>query len=403
MATPTFDRLSEMEKGFVATVSVFAGGFTVGAATAVCTDGGLVGYPVGEVAAELARRGAAVRAGGSDTRPRYRLDDRIRAGGQAELVARGHQDGAWSRLLAWARALAEEGAAGLEGPEQPAWLQRLELENDNLRAALGWGVARADCEDALGLAGALGRYWEMRGQMAEGRKWLADALRQNPAASRSARAGALNSAGLLALRSRDLAGAQAAYEESLAVHWDLGDRLGSAGVLHSLGNLAFQQRDWDEAGRLFEESLVIGRELQDRRVIAASLTNIGAVAEVRGDRAAARRCYDESLEAWRAQGDTHNLLAVLGNLVTLTLAERDLVQARHFAEEALAAHRLLADQAGTASTLGTLARIADLQGDQPGAVAFRNEYRALAHNSPGPQGGGWLARFRRRLAGGDGP
>jgi predicted ATPase len=393
--------LSGQERAVLAVLSVFAGGFTADAATAVAAaaDPGIDPLDVPGVVAGLARRSLV-----SEPAPgRYRLAEAARRPADQALRSSPLHDAVRDAHLDWARSVAEQGAAALDGPGQHVWLDRLEAEHDNFRAALQWGTARRDREAALALAAALGRFWEVRGHAREGRRWLDLALRQNPGAPATVRANAANSAGLLAFRDRDYTAARAVYEESLALHWDLGDRLGATGVLHAMGNVAFQQRHWDEARRLFEESLSIGRELRDDRVVAASLTNLGAVAEVQGDHAQARALYDEALSLWRTVGDSFNAAAVLGNMADVAVAQGELGRARLLAAQALEARRLVGDRAGTAAALGTLAAIARRQGDAQAARSFEAERRLLASAGtgagagPGPAGG-WLARLRRRFS-----
>lgn len=388
--TSSYDEMAPHEQALVNVLSVFAGGFPLDGARAVAGSVGIPADVVPEWLASLAMRSLVVQE--DTTSPRYRLPEPVGKRGQKALAGSSEQDTVRTAHLDWARALAEEGAAALEGADQPRWLETLEREHDNFRAALLWGTARRDCEAALALAGALGRFWEVRGHVAEGRRWLEVATRQNPGASPSVRAMAANSAGLLAFRARDYAAARTIYEESLAVHWDMGDRLGSAGVLHSLGNLAFQQRDWDEARRLFEESLSIGRELRDDRVIAASLTNLGAVADVHNDPATARLLYQEALATWRALGDAYNAAAVLANLVNVAMLLNDDEAARQFGTETLDARRLLGDRRGMASALRQLSVVARRQGDVDAVRAYEREAAQLLRTSEG----GWLARLRRR-------
>lgn len=384
--------LTEQDRAFLAVVSVFVGGFTLEAATAVCSGASGMGeVAVEDCVAGLARRSVIVES--ESPIPRYSLPENLHRRALDVLQSSPRFDAVRDRHLRWARSYAERGAAALDGSGQLAWLDALEAEHDNFRAALEWGTARRDGEAALALAAALGRFWEVRGHGREGRRWLDRALRQNPGAAPAVRANAANSAGLLALRDRDYAAAREIYEESLALHWDLGDRLGATGVLHAMGNVAFQQRQWDEGRRLFEESLQIGRELHDDRVIAASLTNLGAVAEVRGEHALARRLYDEALRLWRALGDRYNSAAVLANLAQIASVERDLAGARRLASETLEARRLVGDKDGMASALHLLATIALKQRDVGAARSFEEERRLLT----GGAAGGWRVRLKRRL------
>lgn len=379
-----------LERAFLAALSVFVGGFTIEAAKAVAAvDPGIEAATVDDLVPALVRRVMIVE---DATPARYHLADQVRSRSLDTLRSSARYDAVRDGHLGWARSYAEQGAAALDGPGQHLWLDAMDAEHANFRAALEWGTARRDCDAALGLAAALGRFWEVRGHVREGRSWLDLALRQNPGAPPAVRASASNSAGLLAVRSGDLGAARTLYDESLALHWDLDDRLGASGVLHALGNVAFQRRDWDEGKRLFEESLHIGRELRDDRVIAASLTNLGAVAEVRGDHASARALYDEALGLWQALGDSFNAAAVLANLAQVALARHDLVGARRLAGETLEARRLVGDKAGMASALRLLGVIALFQGDHQAARSFRAERRLLR----GGTEGGWLVRTRRR-------
>lgn len=383
--------LTEEQQAAVEAVAVFTGGFTAHAFRAV------VAGPFDDRATldhrldELTASGAVV----SVHEGRFDLPPGLRAEAATAMAARPDEgeEVARDRHLAWAVAFALDGAAGLEGPEQVVWLDSLEADHDNLRAALAWATRHPGIEAALTLSGALGRFWEVRGHATEGRRWLRTVLELNPEASLAAKARVANSAGLLALREGDDRSAGEHYEESLAAHWEMGDRLGCAGVMHSLGNLAFRRWDLDEASRLFGESLDIGRDLHDDRVIGASLANLGAVADVRKDRAEARRLYEEALDVWRRDGDTFNAAAALANLTELAMAEGDDATARRLGEETLAARRMLGDDEGTRSVLLNLGRVAARQGDAAAAHAYRAEARALRKK------GWWLDALRRRAPG----
>lgn len=383
--------LTEGERAFLVAVSVFVGGFTFEGARHVSAAAGIDEVPVDDVVADLVRRSVILEAGAPK---RYDLPDDVRRHALEDLQASPKYDHIREKHLDWCRSYAEQGAAALDGPGQQAWLEALESEHDNFRAALEWGTARRDCEAALGLAAALGRFWEVRSHVAEGRRWLDRALGQSPGAPPMVRARAASSAGLLAFRGRDYAAARTSYEESLALHWSVDDRLGATGILHALGNVAFQQRDLEEGRRLFGESLDIGRQLGDDRVIAASLTNLGAVAEVKGDHRSARSLYGEALDLWRTIGDSYNAASVLANLAEVALAERDLAGARALASDALEARRLVGDKAGMASVLRLLSTVALKQRDVDAARSFEAQRRQLV----GETEGSWLARFRRRLA-----
>ena len=192
--------LTEGERAFLVAVSVFVGGFTFEGAQQVCDVAGIDEVPVDDVVADLVRRSVIVETGAPT---RYSLPDAVRRDALLDLQASPKYDYIREKHLEWCRSYADQGAAALDGPGQQAWLDALESEHDNFRAALEWGTARRDCEAALELAAALGRFWEVRNQVAEGRRWLDRALGQNPGAPPMVRARAASSAGLLAFRGRD--------------------------------------------------------------------------------------------------------------------------------------------------------------------------------------------------------
>ena len=141
----------------------------------------------------------------------------IRAYAQEQLAASGETEIARDAHAAFFLALAEAAAPRLHGPEQLSWLERLETEHDNLRAALAWSLERGETETALRLTGALGAFWRVRGHLSEGRAWLDRALAGGTAGGGGAlRAKALQEAGTLAWCQGDYGAATALLEESLA-------------------------------------------------------------------------------------------------------------------------------------------------------------------------------------------
>jgi class 3 adenylate cyclase len=317
-------------------------------------------------------------------------------------------------------ALAEESAPQLSGAEQALWLQRLDEEHDNLRAALEWSRAGAGAEPGLRLAGALIWFWSMRGHLAEGREWCARVLAlAGPEERTPARARALNAAGTLAWYQADYAAARARHEAALAiwrelgeragvgrslnnlglVAWDQGDyplatalteeslamerELGNAGLiarsLNNLGLLAYEQGDYAAAWALHQESLAMVRQLGDKSGIAASLNNLGEVAFARGDHPAGRALYQDSLALMRELGDKSGIANVLNNLGGAASAQGDYGAALPLLEEALALMRELGERSGIATSLNTLGSLAFEQGDVAAALALNRESLAIRH------------------------
>ena len=179
------------------------------------------------------------------------------------------------------------------------WLDRLQAEHDNLRAALAWSIAH-DPEMALRLAGALWRFWSQRGYWSEGRRWLEQALTAAPDAPRAVRAAALAGAGTLADEQGDFVEARRCFEESLALAQQIGDERRAARVLRSLGIVASNQNELDRAAEFFEEALVSVRALQDQAAIGRCLNDLGLVADRQGDHERAIAYYEEALALARA-------------------------------------------------------------------------------------------------------
>ena len=145
------------------------------------------------------------------------------------------------------------------------WLERLEAEHDNLRAALRWAEARGDVEVGLRLAGALCQFWLARSYLYEGRERLARIVRLAQTSTyTAARAKVLAGAGHLAQNQGDYATARARFETSLALWREIGDKRGIATALNDLGWVAWRQGDYTVARALSEESLALWRGDSER-------------------------------------------------------------------------------------------------------------------------------------------
>ncbi|MGH9189988.1 MAG: tetratricopeptide repeat protein [Acidimicrobiales bacterium] len=380
----TYDALSAEQRDAFHRVSVFAGGFTVEAAER------LWAAPPHPRVLDLLTDLVQCSVLGAETglaMTRYRLPETMRQYAATKLRSTGDAEVVRGRHLSWAAELAERAEDGLlQGGQQAEWLEVMDAELDNLRAALAWATApEVPAVAGLALAAALGRFWEIRGHLREGRRWLAAALGSTSADSATAeaaaaeagskpsiRAKALNWSGILAQRQGDSEGAQLLYQDSLAIMRETGDRAGMAAALHGLGNLSALQGE--AAARVFfEESLAIGRELGDERTVAASLANLGWVAHNDGDLAAARRLYEESLVLRRELGDRHGVAMLVGNLGHLAFQQGDYATARRLDEESLALRRELGDRHGVAMVLGNLGHLVFQEGDDEKASALYEE------------------------------
>ena len=374
----SYDLLSAPERGLLCRLSVFAGGWVLEAAEAVCEGGEIEAWEVLDLLTSLVDKSLVVyeeREGAA----RYRLLETVRQYGMERLAQSGDAEEVRGRHRDYFLGLAEAAEPQLAGPEQGMWLARLEVEHDNLRAALSWcGAEEEGAEAGLRLAGALCRFWDVRGYLGMGRTYLGEALEREGASGRTKeRAKALNGAGNLAKNQGDYEAARLLHEESLAIRRELGDTRGVAVSLHNLGFVAEQQGDYEKARALHEECLVIRRELRDKRGIAHSLLHLGNAASYQGDPAAARTLYEESLAIARELGDTWGVATSLGNMGIMAQEQGNYEAGRLLHEESLAIRREMGDKQGIAWSLGNLGFVAEQQGDYEKARTLQEESLTL--------------------------
>jgi predicted ATPase len=313
-----------------------------------------------------------------DGEPRFGMLETIReyalerldtnGGAEAEEIHRRH--------AAFFLALAEEAEPKLDGPEQLAWLKRLETEHDNLRTALGWALERdgADAELGLRLAVALERFWSMRGYWTEGHRWLEKALEKSGDVPAPLRAKLLWAMGY---RQEDPEQAAALLRESLAIYRVLRDKQGIARALSGLGNVALVRNDFEEATAHYEQSLNLFRGLDDKPGISRSLYLLGNLAWYQGNHRQATTLQEQSLGLARETGNRHDVASRLRALGNVTLWQRDYERTGALYEEGLALARELGDKHGIAALLNSLGEMARFQGKYERAATYYEESLAL--------------------------
>ena len=216
------DLLLEQEKILFRRLSVFAGGWTLEAAEAAGSRNGIEESEVLDLLSGLVAKSLVMVEPTKQGGVRYRLLEPIRQYALEKLEQSGEIEDVKRAHAEYFLALAEEAELQLIGPLEAEWLERLEGELDNLRAALSRARARGEADSSLRLAGTLMSFWFWEGHYGEGRRWLEGALSQEGPTSALARAKALGAASLLAWRQSDYARAQGAAEEGLSLSKEAG-------------------------------------------------------------------------------------------------------------------------------------------------------------------------------------
>ena len=362
------DLLTGAEQKLFRRLAVFVGGSTLEAIEAVCNSES--GLNVLETIESLVGK-SLVKQTEATGEPRFAMLETIREYAAERLVAAGEEERVKERHRDNFLSLAEQAEPKLIGAQQAEWLQRLEEEHENLRAAINWSLGETGAAAGLRLCGALQRFWWTRGHLAEGREWCARVLGKTGAEERTLeRAKVLSGAGVLAIYQADYPAARALHEECLAIRRELGDRRGVAASLGNLGTVARIQGDIRSARLLHEESLAIRRELGSRGSIARSLNNLGNVALDQGDYAAARQLFEETLEITRELGDRWSIANALNNLGEIAYAQADYPAAQSLHEECLAIMRELGERKSIANSLSNLGDVARQSGDFAAARAL---------------------------------
>jgi predicted ATPase/class 3 adenylate cyclase len=400
----SYDLLAEPERALFRRLSVFAGGCTIEAAEAVANaaDDAITApaLDVLEGISALLDASLVEQREMPDGEPRFRMLGVVRQFGMEELAACGEARWVQQRHANVYLELALTAEPRLHGAEQQAWLDRLRIEQDNIRAALAWFRDEGDNERYLRLAGALFWFWVGNGDWSEALEWYRDALARAPERTLT-RARALYGAGTIHRLLTDYAVARRWLEEGISIARELGDRSLEARTIHILAILlqeegdhagaramkaeglaiarevndgwamgvllrelagtAWQDGEIEEAGAYIEESVEIHRRMDEQWALAHALNAYGDLmrAVQRYDDAELR--YQESLQLFVKLGVKDGRPSVLHNLGYVALGQGEAARSAHYFREALELFQTLGDQrgiaeciAGFASALGAL-------------------------------------------------
>jgi predicted ATPase len=378
----SYDLLSASERTLLRGLSVFAGGWTLEAAESVCACSGAEAQAgsgeILDLLDSLVNKSLVTVEHSQDREPRYRLLETIRQYALEKLSGSGEEQATRDRHLGYFLALAERAEPEMQGAQQRAWFDRVELEHDNLRAALGWSQKSGEAGAALGLrvAASLWWFWYVRGYYLEGSHWLemtlASSASQNPA-DLLTRAKALCKLGWLKVFDA------ARFEEGLALARTLGpagrEAIGLA--FWGLGVCAYFQADYTRTKSLQEQGLEIFREIGHRWGTGEMLTGLGITNMFLGDLQQAVVLLEESLKLARQAGDANAIGYALWITGRLAMLREDYDKAAAALEESLARYREIQNYSGITYLLGDLGNAAIRKGDMQKAVACYKELLGL--------------------------
>ena len=367
--------LPDEERLLFRRLSVFSGGFTLGAAETVCA----VDQERDETLERLSRLvdKSLVIAREQDGEARYRLLETVRQYAREKLAEADEAEHTEERHAVYYLALAEEAEPELKGACQLAWIGRLEREHDNLGAAMAWLLGRGELERVSRLGWALWLFWGIRGHYAEERRWMERALRAGRPVPDLVRARLLFVAGMNANYQGDHEAAEPMLDESVRLFRRLGDRLGTAYALSNAGFAANGLGRYGRAVVLNEEAVGLFLEVGERWGAAIQLCFLAVSWRDRGDHGRAKPLAERALALSREVGERQALCAALYTLATLAQAERDHGRARDLYEEGLTLSSELGNGADVAHCLEGLASVAEAGGETRRAALLWGAEEAL--------------------------
>jgi predicted ATPase/DNA-binding SARP family transcriptional activator len=364
------DQLYPEDRRFFTYLAVFRGGWTLEAAEAVCEEPDSLEYLT-----QLRERSLLIAEETADGM-RFRLLETLREYADTLLDSETRAEVA-NRHAAYYLQLSEEAFREVHGPEVALWLDRLEAERDNLYAALDWTLRHPETAMGLQLAGALSRFWYVRGYAEEGSRWLERALRVCPDAPDSLRARALMGAGNIAYSQGNFEEARLHFAQALILRREMEDVRGTAMALGSLGLVATDQGDHPTAQCLLEEALALFEKKSDSRGISLTLANLARIANDQEDYPRARSLHTQSLALFREAEDQQNIATTLNNLAHAILQCEVYEMALPLLEESLTLSDKMEYARSSAQCLAGFAFLAFRQGQMLRAVTLLAAAEAL--------------------------
>jgi len=386
----SYDLLSGAERTLLQRLSIFAGGWTLEAAEMICAGEEIARDDILDLLTQLVNKSLVIPDSDLDVEGRYHLLETIRQYARERLMETGGGEKIRERHLAYYQELTEQAEPELRGRNQVTWLDRLEKEVDNIRAALEWALD-VNVEASLQSASALLWFWHIRSRKSEGIDWLERALSVEipepdgaplPLKRALLRGKAFNVIGSLLVMHGNPERGEAFSEKSLTIHQKLGSA-GRQGIAHALWNLAqgsAHRENIDEAQELSEKGLALYRELNDKFGIAQCLDNLGSHRLMKGDYQQAKMIWEEDLALRKELGDKDGIAWTLTCLGELAFWQGDLEQARTLYAESQNVFREVGNQWAVSMTISGMGSIVLAQGNFEQAAKLYEEALAFGRD-----------------------
>ena len=348
----SYQRLSESQRALHGTLAVFSDSASLDDARSLAPEPSallsdleaLVGWSL-------------IRSESGNGTVRLSMLETVREHALGHLERDGELDSARRRHAELFLALALVAEDELAGPNQGTWLERLEVEFDNIGAALDWLLTAGRAEDALRATAALSRFWRAHGHVSEARRWLAAGLELASDISSEVHADALWAAARQASAQSDWSAAERHLDAALPLFRDDGRARQVAFTLSELAFVAVRRGDLYRGAEISEEALAVARELDDPRAVSAALLTLAEIRSLQGDHESALAHDEEAVAVRRALGDPLLVTDAVHNLGWVAFLAGDYARARAAFDESLASARALGDSLHTAEALRLLGEL----------------------------------------------
>jgi predicted ATPase len=362
------DLLDERQRGLFNRLSVFAGGWTLDAAETVCAAAGSPARHVAGDLAALVDKSLVVRDALEGGRTRYRLLETLRQYGRNKLSETGDAHAVRNAHLAWAVGLAEEAERHLEGLDQAAWLDALERELDNLRAALEWAITSRNVEAGLRLASiTTGSLWTWRSHVPEGQRWLQRLLATPAEVTASVRAKGLLAAGRVDFHAGEWPRGVHLCAQSRDLYREVGDAAGEARALIWMAFNRWGTKDDDEVGEILAAAIQAARHAERQLETAIALGLTGTWWSLR-DVDRAQRLVEEGGQLMEHAANPNWLAHSYEFRALVAYLRGDHQRARDLLASALPLYLQIGNRVCGAHCLETTAALAAATGQQHGAA-----------------------------------